>query len=241
MDYIIIDKTSKIPLYIQISDSIRHHIELGILKHGTKLPTESMLCYIYEISSIVVKKAYEDLVQKSLVKRIRGKGTYVNTKKPYILNLNNGLLSINKMLDKTKRVVLSFDKKTHYMAHQWMDIDPNENIYIAKIITKLNDEPVMYNFIFFPEKFFPNLRPEHLRRLPAFQLITSQYQLVPKTINQTFHPVTLPSDISELLDTQKDSPGYLIRSYLENQNKEKLVYFTIYTASEYVEFEVTAT
>ncbi|QWB96585.1 GntR family transcriptional regulator [Mycoplasmatota bacterium] len=240
MDYIIIDKTSKIPLYIQISDSIRHHIELGVLKHGTKLPTESMICYIYEISSIVVKKAYEDLVQKNLVKRIRGKGTYVNTKKPYVLNLNKGLLSLTALLDKTKRVVLSFDKLKHYMAHQWMDIDPNENIFVAKIITKYKNEPILYNYIFFPEKFFPNLRPEHLRKFSTLDLISSKYQLKPKKIRQIFHPVTLPSDISELLDIQKDSPGYLIRSYIENQHHEKLAYYTIYTASEYIEFEVTA-
>jgi len=239
MDYIVIDKTSKIPLYIQISDSIRHHINLGILEHGTQLLTETSVCNIFEISAIVVKKAYDDLVKKGLVKRIRGKGTFVTTLKPQVIDLSEGLISITRYLMNTKRSVISFEKTNHHALNDIVDLAENENIYIVKTITLFNERPFMYQLIVLPEKYFPNLQKEDIRHMQMIDLVFKKYQLDSKKLIQSYRPINLNADISLLLNIQKNSPGHYIRSYIEDSNHHKLINFSIYVSAELFEFEVT--
>lgn len=239
MDYIIIDKTSKIPYYIQISDSIKHHINLGVLKHGMQLPTESAICAIFEISVIVVKKAYDDLVQKGLVKRIRGKGTFVNTLKPYVIDLSEGIISINQYLTNAKRTVVGFEKVNHHaFAHTLMNIDPEEYIYIAKTVTSYNNEPILFQYIFLPERYFPDLKKEYIKHKTMFELIVNTYRIEPKGLVQSYRPINLEANIAMMLDLPKGAPGHYIRSYIKDVNENMLAYFTIYGSADQLEFEV---
>ena len=80
MDYIFINKTLKVPIYKQISSSITEAIETGRLTYDDKLPTEKEICHMFSISPTVVKKAYEDLIAQQMIKRIKGKGTYVTNR-----------------------------------------------------------------------------------------------------------------------------------------------------------------
>lgn len=79
MDYIHINKQIRTPIYRQIVNSISDAVHTNVLKHNDHLPTEEELCSSFNISNIVVKQAYKELVDDGIVKRIRGKGTYVHS------------------------------------------------------------------------------------------------------------------------------------------------------------------
>ncbi|MGE4319922.1 MAG: GntR family transcriptional regulator [Acholeplasmataceae bacterium] len=239
MDYIIIDKTSKIPLYIQISDSIRHHINLGVLKHGMQLPTEKSICSIYEVSNIVVKKAYDDLVKKDLVTRIRGKGTFVNTTKPYVIDLSKGIIGITTFLMQSKRTVLSFEKVNHHNANKLLNIDDNEFVYIAKIISSINDQALFYEVLLLPDKFFPNVQKVDIKHLSVFDLIVKKYKLDPKSLSQSYRAININNDFALLLDSIKGKPAHYLRSVVQNDKGESMAFILSYGLSELIEFEVS--
>ncbi len=240
MDYIILDKTSKIPYYIQISDSIKHHINLGVLKHGMQLPTETSICTIYEISVIVVKKAYDDLVKKGFVKRIRGKGTFVHTLKPHIIDLSTGILSINQYLNNSKRTVISFEKTSnHLYATPLLNLTPDESLYAIKTVTLFNNSPMLFQTVYLPEKMFPNLKKEYIKHNTMFDVFINMYHLEPKDLFQSYRPINLHPDIAMMLDLPKYAPGYFIRSEIKDVNDKTIAYFAIYSSAEHLEFEVT--
>ena len=60
-DFIIIDKTSSAPLYMQIYASIRRSVENGSLVKNTKLPSVRQLSSGLEVSKTTVSAAYEQL------------------------------------------------------------------------------------------------------------------------------------------------------------------------------------
>ena len=49
MNYIRINKFSKVPLYVQLYDSIKAAIQSGQLKDKDKLPPEEVLCSLYDL------------------------------------------------------------------------------------------------------------------------------------------------------------------------------------------------
>lgn len=67
-----------IPLYKQIEESFIQQIEHGQLKKGDRIPSETEIVSQFHVSQITAKNAPNNLAEKGYVKRIRGKGTFVD-------------------------------------------------------------------------------------------------------------------------------------------------------------------
>ena len=87
MNYIQLNPFDTEPLYRQLKNSIKKAILSDHIKHEEELPSENTLVGLLDISSTVVKSAYESLESDGLIKRIRGKGTFVNHPKSLVINL----------------------------------------------------------------------------------------------------------------------------------------------------------
>lgn len=67
----------QIPMYKKIQQDIFHMIASGQLREGDRIPSESELMEQYYVSAITVKNALNALVDRGLITRIRGKGSFV--------------------------------------------------------------------------------------------------------------------------------------------------------------------
>lgn len=76
-----IDKNSPIPLYFQLKEIINRSIDNKTYLPGDILPSENELSDKYKISRMTVKQALDSLASEGIVKRIKGKGTFVAEKK----------------------------------------------------------------------------------------------------------------------------------------------------------------
>ncbi len=72
------DKESSTPLYLQIAKSIQRHISEGHIAGGEALPSERDLCEITGASRVTVRKAVDQLIEKGLLWRKQGSGTFVS-------------------------------------------------------------------------------------------------------------------------------------------------------------------
>lgn len=74
-----IEQLSKVPKYIQISDSIIHRIKNGDLSKGSKLPSINQICQDNKLAKETVVKAFNRLKEKGLIDSVHGKGFYVSS------------------------------------------------------------------------------------------------------------------------------------------------------------------
>lgn len=88
-DKIMINRSSHVPLYIQLQEELEHAISTSVYEDGAKLPSESQLCKEYGVSRITVRQALSGLEQKGLLYSVHGKGTYVSSSK-----IEQGLMKI---------------------------------------------------------------------------------------------------------------------------------------------------
>ncbi|MGC9330185.1 MAG: GntR family transcriptional regulator, partial [Candidatus Hinthialibacter sp.] len=73
----IVDRENPRKLYLQFVDILKEAIERGELPVGSQLPTEDQLCRQQGVSKAVVRAALQDLAQHGYIRRIPGKGTFV--------------------------------------------------------------------------------------------------------------------------------------------------------------------
>lgn len=76
-----IDRRSYIPLYVQVKDALKDSIESGSVQPGEQLPGEPELCRLFDVSRTVVRQALRDLELQGLIRREKGRGTFVSEPK----------------------------------------------------------------------------------------------------------------------------------------------------------------
>jgi GntR family transcriptional regulator len=144
-----VNRNIKIPLYLQIKEQLKEHIQSGHLKKGTQLPTERDLSLQLKVSRNTVSMAYKELVQEKTISSISGKGTFIiadteqsnglfnsTNKLPVIRNIDSAIqkaLELNIQLEDFMRLVNHrLNKKKNLFS----------NVHIAFV--ECNQEQLLY-------------------------------------------------------------------------------------------------
>ena len=72
-----INSELNIPIYRQLTDSIRSAIKKGLLTSGQQLPTVQDLSADLSIAVGTIKRAYDELEREGIVEKVQGRGTFV--------------------------------------------------------------------------------------------------------------------------------------------------------------------
>ena len=72
-----IDLTSKVPIYVQIIDQIKHMIATSVLRPDDQLPTVRQLATDLRVNFNTIARAYRMLDDEGLISTQHGRGTYI--------------------------------------------------------------------------------------------------------------------------------------------------------------------
>jgi GntR family transcriptional regulator len=72
-----IDLTSKVPIYVQIIDQVKHMIATGELRPDDQLPTVRQLATDLRVNFNTIARAYRMLDEEGLISTQHGRGTYI--------------------------------------------------------------------------------------------------------------------------------------------------------------------
>jgi GntR family transcriptional regulator len=242
MNYIKIDKTIKKALYLQIRDSIEDAIRVGVLADNDRLPTESELCEVFNMSDIVVKNAYKLLVKQGLVTRVQGSGTYVSTRKMFKFPLKGfdkiGDFGAYAYTSKEKRVVLFDISKDLESISLLLNLREGERYYVAKYVVLVDQAEVLYQTLYLPEKLFPKLAISDLEQSNLPQLLTVKYPYHMKRVKNGFSPVNMTSSEAQLLNTFKHAAAHRVRTTIFGDQDVVIAYLETLFLGQYTQFEV---
>ncbi|MEW6715974.1 MAG: GntR family transcriptional regulator [Chloroflexota bacterium] len=72
-----LDFRSKVPIYIQIMDQIKHLVATGVLRPGDQLPTVRQVATDLRVNFNTIARAYRQLDEEGLISTQHGRGTYI--------------------------------------------------------------------------------------------------------------------------------------------------------------------
>ena len=164
------DKKSPIPAYYQLAEEIRNKIETSMWMPGYCIPSERNLAEEYNLSRMTVRQALGELVQKGLLVREKGRGTFVCEKSIKQRNI----MSFTEMMESLgisfTTEITGFD-----ILEDWEDMllpFEEEKIYRIKRLRIVKDTVIGEEIIYLPYGLLPDLRREDLE--------TSFYQYLDK-------------------------------------------------------------
>lgn len=149
-----LDKTLSLPLYSQVEKMLEEKIVSGQWSEGHQIPTENELAKSLDVSNITIKRAVINLVEKGLLYRQRGKGTFVaktltekNIYTSAFFTMENEVSSTHKTLEEKK-------EKADSSIAKFLNIEPGQQVLAIKRIGTEDGEPVSLEYTYIPEFLF---------------------------------------------------------------------------------------
>lgn len=212
------------PLYVQLMEELETSIRNGVYKPGDKIMTEAEMAKEYGVSLITVRKAVGSLMEKGLVVRKQGKGTFV-TKPKYSRNMKK-LQSFTEMCEQIgvkpgaqvleNRLIMA-DKK----VADRLGIEPGSNVVYISRLRLADGEPVQVEKSYFPLKY-AFLLEEDLNNGSMFECLKEKAGAKVASSEKMIELCRATAEEAALMDVKKGDYLLFVKSTAYDENGEPM-------------------
>lgn len=212
------------PLYVQLMEELETSIRNGVYKPGDKIMTEAEMAKEYGVSLITVRKAVGSLMEKGLVVRKQGKGTFV-TKPKYSRNMKK-LQSFTEMCEQMgvkpgaqvleNRLIMA-DKK----VDDRLGIEPGSNVVYISRLRLADGEPVQVEKSYFPLKY-AFLLEEDLNNGSMFECLKEKAGAKVASSEKMIELCRATAEEAALMDVKKGDYLLFVKSTAYDENGEPM-------------------
>lgn len=200
------------PAYFQLARIIQDQIEKGRLKAGACLPSERKISALNHLSIATVRKAFEELVQKGLIHRIQGKGTFVTSSSERLQKL----LFYPFVSDfKEKHLINEFTflnlKKVQgdIKIRQYLSIEKNQNLWELKRLILSKGTPFVYCISYFSQNMFKEMgkyQPRDFEKEPMYIFLEKEFNIPTISHIELFGVTLAEKQIADHLKIKEKHP-----------------------------------
>jgi len=159
-----IDRSSPIPLYIQLKEILLEKIRQHNWQPGELIPSETALEDIYGLSRITNRQALSELVNEGYLNRQRGRGTFVTTPK-FTHDPAKRLTLTDTMLEQGVtpgwRVLRSSWLEASREIGEKLGLPAGSQVFCLERLRLADDKAIGYHVAFLPETIHPHIETTH--------------------------------------------------------------------------------
>ena len=234
-----IDRSSPIPLYRQLEDSIRRDIERGTYGVGELLPSESEICARYDLSRSVVRQTLQNLAQAGIVRTERGRGSFVAEKKlseRFVQRTTGFYDDLTRMgLRIDTRVLRQEIASVPSAAREFLDLE--EAVRIDRV-RSVEGRVLAYVRTYISPERCPGLERFDLANTSLYGLLREVYGLEVYGGWRTVEAVPADDEVAEHLEVEPGTPLLLLCSASRTEDGAPLEWFAAWHRADRTRFEV---
>jgi GntR family transcriptional regulator len=235
----VVNPEAPLPLYRQLAADLINRINAGQYRAGERLPSEPELAALHRIGRPTVRQATDLLVQRGLIERRRGSGTYVRRVEPHV-----DLFDMGGTIAAFKKSGLEL--KTQLIERPELKLveDPanpmlGQKAYGLARLGRLDRLPVLIEHICFNAEVFAGLDLIQLKGQSLSQLVERFYNLAPSGSRQAFTVGTVPRSWAQTLEIAPKTRLLVVRRTLDFPGAEAACFSTMYCRTDKVQFVQT--
>lgn len=168
---------SATPLYQQVANDLHEAIVNDVYHVGARVPTETELSRLYDVSRITIRKAIEMLVEEGLLAKRQGKGTFVQESHCALMVLDDRRTALNGFSASCRQNGL--EPGSTLLRREVVDVPPaareffGENARLIAIdrVCTADETPIMIDHCLFAREGHEFLETAELENASLFDLI----------------------------------------------------------------------
>ncbi len=228
-----------LPLYRQLAADLTNRINSGQYQTGERLPSEPELAALHHIGRPTVRQATDLLVQKGLIERRRGSGTYVRKVEQHVnlFDLGGTIAAFKKSGLELKTQLL--DRPGLELIEEPSNPMLGQKAYSLARLGRLEGVPVIIEHICFNAEVFAGLDLIQLKGQSLSQLVERFYHLAPSGSRQVFTVGAAPRVWAQILEISSKTRLLVVRRTLDFPGAAAACFSTMYCRTDRVHFVQT--
>ncbi|MDF2655147.1 MAG: hypothetical protein K0R19_1621 [Bacillota bacterium] len=203
----------KVAKYIQIKEDIISDIKSGMLQPGDKVDSESALKKKYNVSTITVRKAFNDLISEGYLMGVQGVGTFVTKKQ-----MTRGLTSISfsdELLQQGYQIGMLVDlieEVRNSNVAEKLEIPADQSMICVRRVRLANDEPIAYQSSFVDSRILSMEQAEHIRENASFYKTLKDAKIFPVWASENYSVKQVTDGrIAKLMNMKKNTDTFFVK------------------------------
>jgi GntR family transcriptional regulator len=216
-----------VPLYVQIAESLLERIRVGELVPEERLPSERELSKALNVSRMTLRAALRELDNKGLLVRRPGDGTYVA--KPKIERQAAKLVPFTESMRSrgyhaSARLIVFEQRLAEVSVASKLKVPVSAPVYYFQRLRLINKEPVLLEKCTMPYYRFPNLEEYDLEMRSVYEIVDTEFDVVPHHSEQSLEAVSATDFEAELLAIEPGTPLMLERRLAFDKDDNPIEY-----------------
>jgi GntR family transcriptional regulator len=211
-----VDHSSPIPFYIQLRELLEAPILEGQWQPGDRLPAEQELCETYGVSRTVVRQTLQEMENKGLITKQRGKGSFVarpKIRESLVQKLTGFYQDMVEQGLSPRTEVLHHDvepAKTAVAMH--LGLKPGTPVFNIERLRFVNDEPIVLVRTYVPYAACPDLANVDLSDQSLYAALEDQFGLMLSHGRRTIEAVIAGEREAKYLGVEPGAPLIYLES-----------------------------
>jgi GntR family transcriptional regulator len=215
----LVNESSPIPLYHQVTTILRHRIAQGIYVPEIPLPAESELCDQFGVSKSTVRQAVGELVDAGLVTRARGRGTFVlaDALKSPGLRFAGSLADLRSEVDRSSVRDIEIERNAVLPPRivAALGLGEERGLIVRRTRT-MDGKPFAFSTNYLPRELGPLIKKDALRRHSMLDLLERGGIKVAGAV-QSIRAEIAGSEVGEQLDLPADAPVLFVERLMQRK------------------------
>ena len=236
----LLEKTSPVPLHLQLRKIILSMIDGGKLKPGDKLYSEAEFCKNFNISRMTVRRVINDLANEGYIQRVAGKGSFVCEPKiieklTYVSTFTEDMKS--RGLKPDRRLLERKIEEPSPKITEILNLDTDDKIIWVKLLLYANQEPICLQDVYLPYRMFQDFMQTADKEVEKRDLCEILNAFIDRPVlwaKQSVEAVLFKTKDAKLLDVSTNIPGLLCERVTFDELDTPIEYVTfLYRADRY--------
>lgn len=209
-----IEKTSPIPVYLQLKNILKGSILSGEIGQNEMIPSETQLAETYKITRTTVRRAISELVNENLLRSEHGKGTFVSLKP-----LSYSMWNFNSFTDYVQKKgktpasrvltteVQFIDGKEYYRLERARGIQEDNSILFLTVDVSL-----------IPLDRFPGIMKYDFSKRSLYDVMRKEYGIAPKVVELVIKPHIVDPRIARIFGVAENIPLLMVKGDVSSED-----------------------
>lgn len=237
-----INRSSAIPYYVQVKDTIQTRIQAGIWRPGDQLPGEPELCRMFGVSRTVIRQALNDLVNHGFLIREKGKGTFVaqpKIRESLVQKLTGFYQDMVEQGHTPQAQVLRQESApANEKVAGYLQIDPGTPVIAIERLRFVQDIPIQLVTTYIPFSLCPALLDVDLSDQSLYAFLEQTCGVFIARGHRSIEAVPANEYEARLLRVQRGAPLILLDSVSFSSNGTAVEYYHALHRGDRTRFEV---
>ena len=237
-----IDRNSPVPYYYQLYEILKDRIHAGLWPPGSQLPTEAEICQLFSVSRTTVRQTLSQLFSEGLIRKERGRGTFVAEPKirERLVERLTGFYDdmVAQGLKPQTKVLRSGLVPASKSVADLLAVEPGTPLIRFERLRMVNNEPILLVDTYIPQTLCPQLLDENLEGQSLYAVLARKYGLQLARGRRVIEAVAATEKDAQLLGVPRGAPLVYLKSVTYLADGRPVEYFEAKHRGDRSRFEV---